>query len=150
MLFEIKLQQDGARCNNQYIGGKDEVGSLNPPSSSRKRQPPRLGGCLFLPLRADSNVYRSRRGTAGCRCRGQMQAARSFRSGRKTGGRAKARPVFRAPQGGRLPSPVRTLGKTFVSFHVPRKRKENADKYCPAMQTSSFTRMRSVICMGLP
>ena len=57
-------------------------------------------GVRFRTFRVMRPASVSSLGIAPSRCRRQMQGGRNYRSGRKIGGKAKARTIFRAPQGG--------------------------------------------------
>ena len=73
-----------------------------------KHSPPHWVGCvLSFSGQIRAHVFRVMRPASGARwdkaparCRWQKKGRCLIRSGRKTGGSAKARTVFRAPQGG--------------------------------------------------
>ena len=84
------------------------VGSNPSPATTKKHSPP-LVGCVFLASAekictqcslAYETDERSSLGIALRRCLRQMKAECNFRSGRKIQGKAKARSIFRVPQGG--------------------------------------------------
>ena len=127
-------------------------------------------GWLFLCIRcirADSNVYRSRRGRLPFSVRTLGKSLISFpdppRGKRNANEYCPAAPcktatplgwlffayggiradsnVYRSRRG-RLPFPVRTLGKALISFPDPPRGKRNANEYCPAAQNTQVFEYR--------